>query len=588
MRKTRKLITAIWAVIFVLSVLAARSETTVNTTWERGYGVPIKNGDSDYGTEKRKPSPLPADAVVPAFSPFSISADSFCLIQKDDDNAAYFFADFQAGDGLALYMDPAQCGLPDPYPFKITDVRLYLYGFADAVWPVEIQVNIRDLSEGNKCNGPGNLLCFQTYTVPLDSAYPNLIHLDMDLGCCVYAPFFLEIIYTGQTNPPYPSFLMTDTLDQPDTCDAWARFFWEGQHWYFEWSLFWAPPAPGYPMMRAGGYTQASECDTCWYWKTDRPDQDCPAPSGMPDFDQNQDEWLAYSGPAAAANCLWWLDAVPDGMTPPELIELLADYFHTSPTEGTYVDSMQLGLEHYFQDFGFTLQESTFIQPDFFEMEDSLKVGQNIVLLLGFWWSDDGVEWHREGGHYVTMAGVCSEFLKLALSDPSLDGAVEGFPGRVRPPEHPASGQYDATLHNDPTYVSHDTYTGDLDPQNPSPGNPFWEIDYPHGPGKYSGINVPEKFSPFTRPAPKAAAFYATEVEYAVMLLSGYIRGDCNCDGTIDVGDVVFLVNYLFLGAFGPDPLDAGDADCNGEVDVGDIVYLVNYILLGGTPPGCY
>jgi hypothetical protein len=66
-----------------------------------------------------------------------------------------------------------------------------------------------------------------------------------------------------------------------------------------------------------------------------------------------------------------------------------------------------------------------------------------------------------------------------------------------------------------------------------------------------------------------------------------YIAGDADTDGTIDVGDIVFLVNYIFLGAYGPDPLGAGDADCNGEVDIGDVVYLVNYLLLGGMPPSC-
>jgi hypothetical protein len=568
--------------------LVALPESSVNSVRERAYSAPRSNHHSAYGGEKRKATAIRADFMARSSNAFSIGADSFCLIQNDDDSPAYFYADFQPGDGFALYMDPAQCGLPDPYPFKITDVHFYLYRFGGAVWPVEIQVNIRDLSGGNKCDGPGNVLCSQTNIIPSDSAYPNLVHLEMDSPCCVYDPFFMEIIYSGQTDPPYPSMLVTDESTNPvDTCDAWAWFFWEGQHWYFEWFVFWQPPAPGYPIMRAGGYTEAGECDSCWYWKSDRPDQDHPAPSGMPDFDQNQADWLAYSGPTAAANCLWWLDAVPAGMGPPELIELLGEYFHTNPAWGTYVDSMQIGLEQYFQDFGFALQESTFEQPDFLEMEDSLKACQNIVLLLGFWWSDDGVEWYREGGHYVTMAGVCSEFLMLALADPYLDGAVEGSPGRVRPPEHPAAGQYDATLHNDPTCVSHDMYSSDLNPQNPSPGNPSWEIDYPYPLGKYSGMNFSEGFKAPSRPAPKDAVLYATEVECAVMITSGYIRGDCNGDGTIDVGDIVFLVNYLFLGAYGPDPLDAGDADCNGEVDVGDIIYLVNYILLGGMPPGC-
>jgi len=156
--------------------------------------------------------------------------------------------------------------------------------------------------------------------------------------------------------------------------------------------------------------------------------------------------------------------------------------------------------------------------PDFYEMEDSLKRSQDIILLLGFWWSLDGVEWYREGGHFVTMAGVSSESLKIAISDPDNDRAVAGFPGRVRPPDHPPTGQYDATWHNDPTYVSHDIYDSDLTPDPPSPGNPHWEINYPYGVRKYSGINVPEKFKAVTRPAPKDAQIYATEVEFAVMI----------------------------------------------------------------------
>jgi hypothetical protein len=122
-------------------------------------------------------------------------------------------------------------------------------------------------------------------------------------------------------------------------------------------------------------------CPSNWYWKPDRPDQDHPAPSGMPDFDQNQDEWQSYCGPTAVANCLWWYNAVPEGWTPPQLIDTLARYFHTDPDSGTYVDSMQIGLEQYFQDYKFALQESTFHMPNFYEMEDSLKKCQDIILL---------------------------------------------------------------------------------------------------------------------------------------------------------------------------------------------------------------
>ncbi len=66
-----------------------------------------------------------------------------------------------------------------------------------------------------------------------------------------------------------------------------------------------------------------------------------------------------------------------------------------------------------------------------------------------------------------------------------------------------------------------------------------------------------------------------------------FARGDCNGDGIIDLGDVVYLVNYLYKGGLPPEPLEAGDANCDGVVDLGDLVYLINYLFKGGPPPSC-
>lgn len=72
-----------------------------------------------------------------------------------------------------------------------------------------------------------------------------------------------------------------------------------------------------------------------------------------------------------------------------------------------------------------------------------------------------------------------------------------------------------------------------------------------------------------------------------VHLTAPFQLGDANGDQTVDVGDVVFLVNYLYRNDTAPDPIEAGDANCDGIVNVGDVVYLVSYLYRNGPPPAC-
>jgi hypothetical protein len=65
----------------------------------------------------------------------------------------------------------------------------------------------------------------------------------------------------------------------------------------------------------------------------------------------------------------------------------------------------------------------------------------------------------------------------------------------------------------------------------------------------------------------------------------GYICGDADSSGEVDIDDVVFLIGYIFGSGSPPDPLEAGDADCSGGVDIDDVVYLINYIFSGGNAP---
>ncbi len=66
-----------------------------------------------------------------------------------------------------------------------------------------------------------------------------------------------------------------------------------------------------------------------------------------------------------------------------------------------------------------------------------------------------------------------------------------------------------------------------------------------------------------------------------------YVCGDPNCDGIVDLGDVLYLANYKLKGGDAPDPMDSGDVNCDGAIDLSDVVYLANYKLKGGPPPYC-
>jgi hypothetical protein len=63
--------------------------------------------------------------------------------------------------------------------------------------------------------------------------------------------------------------------------------------------------------------------------------------------------------------------------------------------------------------------------------------------------------------------------------------------------------------------------------------------------------------------------------------------GDTNYSKNIDLGDIIFLLNYLFKGDSPPYPKLAGDANCNGIVDIADAIFLLNYLFKGGSAPGC-
>ncbi len=290
-----------------------------------------------------------------------------------------------------------------------------------------------------------------------------------------------------------------------------------------------------------------------WYFKPGYPDY---APNGMPDIDQRKPGWdwppysgggYYYCGPVAAGNCLWWFDSKfePGSIPPPDssdgfplveawglwddhdtanvrpFIDDLAFRMNTQPMVGTYIDSMQKAIDELLIEKGLqdSLEEKTYWAPDFYFIEDEIQRSQDVILLLGYWyWS--GTSWYREGGHFVTCAGVNSEAMKIAICDPCYDNAEAGGPGFVHDGSLIPHGvaTHGPNVHDDAGNVSHDVYQVSL--TSPSPGGTWWLPDYPpEYTARFFRLNVPKRFEKYQAPRPHGKQqLVHTEVEAAVVI----------------------------------------------------------------------
>jgi len=362
--------------------------------------------------------------------------------------------------------------------------------------------------------------------------------------------------------------------------------------------------------------------DTCWYWKKGYPDY---SPMGVPDFDQKQDQWVNsigqwnYCGPTAVANCFWWFDSKFDSLSPgpppiihdgyplirwwgmppslddhdasnvPNIIPALATCMNTGDS-GTNVFEMESCLVDWLQSVQLDddYAESTFIRPDFYKVEKEVERSQNVILLLGFY--DELCR--RIGGHFVTMAGVCSEKWQIAISDPFFDRHEGNPPG---PPVHGPTVHNDAALISGPHGTNiHDIYQAvPLMPPDPCLAWGTWElIDYP------DSIQYVYNFEMQNENPLNPNQFYQggplrTIVEFAVDISPESCiakPGDANASNTITLADAIAIVNYIFTRPGWPpcpsmsnlcwlsDLICRGDANGSATVTLADAIYLVNYI----------
>ncbi|MBN1421207.1 MAG: hypothetical protein JXP34_20710 [Planctomycetes bacterium] len=64
-----------------------------------------------------------------------------------------------------------------------------------------------------------------------------------------------------------------------------------------------------------------------------------------------------------------------------------------------------------------------------------------------------------------------------------------------------------------------------------------------------------------------------------------FIRGDTNADGSKDLGDAIFGLNYQFASGRTPVCLKTADTNDDGQIDLGDPIFWLNYIFADGPSP---
>jgi hypothetical protein len=147
-------------------------------------------------------------------------------------------------------------------------------------------------------------------------------------------------------------------------------------------------------------------------------------------------------------------------------------------------------------------RERTVIAPDFDLIEKEVENCSDVVLNIGFWvWT--GASWERENytypypntginGHTITVAGVNSTTLRIAISDPAFDAFENGLItyGRTPVPHVHPGPEPPYTTHNNASLVSQDIYSVSWinPPLPPCPGGNWTIVGYGNIPGVYAVI----------------------------------------------------------------------------------------------------
>lgn len=134
----------------------------------------------------------------------------------------------------------------------------------------------------------------------------------------------------------------------------------------------------------------------------------------------------------------------------------------------------------------------------------------------------------------------------------------------------------------DPVEIVLDGFWYEPDSLQPPTNEPYYDGE---NPGLFSWLTAEADTGAWTCLISATDICGAADVEQVTIRVGVPFCGEANGDGYLDLGDLVFLIGFLYKGGQPPNPLCKGDANCDGVTDIGDLVTLINYLYKRGTAP---
>ena len=69
-----------------------------------------------------------------------------------------------------------------------------------------------------------------------------------------------------------------------------------------------------------------------------------------------------------------------------------------------------------------------------------------------------------------------------------------------------------------------------------------------------------------------------------ICVLIGFLRGDANADGGLDIADPISILHHLFAQSAVPSCADAADANDDGSLNIADPIAILQHLFSGGVP----